>query len=356
MTDDTAIPDSGEIRDLASQTESEEVLLSWTIMKSLSRQIYQELVSRFDIPTVINVSNQFMIFGTKSSKILIFDLKQKLIAVLDPPLSKLLWLIVEFAVTSLGISYSQKLIVSGHESGHIFIWDRIKKSVVKAISPIPSSMFKESLDGHLASSSILHIAFLGQKDRFISADDTVLYILQINFKGTAFYHEFNQLILMYSITSTRIHNHPREHTLPTTIYNVKGIPFRYIKSDGMRMVALTTPYKLVIMNMKPSPWIVFRFFWESDGQNETKTVSSSCVSWLPIRRGKYIIFMQGESKLPKLAVSFGSKIIVLDIFYDQDSFGSVIQSEISITINKEWKISENIVYMEWMTETVIFYL
>lgn len=77
-----------DVRDLASQTETEEVLLSWTIMKSLSRQIYQELVSRFDVPTVFSVSSQFIVIGTKSSTILVFDLKQKLTAILDPPLSK----------------------------------------------------------------------------------------------------------------------------------------------------------------------------------------------------------------------------------------------------------------------------
>jgi hypothetical protein len=76
-------------------------------------------------------------------------------------------------VTCLGISYSQKLIVSGHESGHIFIWDRFKKIVIKAIPPIPSNGFQENLDGHLASCAIIHITFVGQKDRFISADDMV---------------------------------------------------------------------------------------------------------------------------------------------------------------------------------------
>jgi hypothetical protein len=61
-------------------------------------------------------------------------------------------------------------------------------------------------------------------------------------------------------------------------------------------------------------------------------------------------FILGEFKLPKLAVSFGSKIIVFDFYYSQD----VLQSEISMTIHKELKISETIVFMEWITETVIF--
>lgn len=79
------------VRDLASQTESEPFILSWSIMKSLSRQIYQELIERFGPPTVVKVAAQFITFGTKSSKILIFDLKQKLIGILDPPLRKILY-------------------------------------------------------------------------------------------------------------------------------------------------------------------------------------------------------------------------------------------------------------------------
>lgn len=49
------------------------------------------------------------------------------------------------------------------------------------------------------------------------------------------------------MNSTRIHNHPREHMRPTTIYNIKPLPSRYTNSDGMRMVAITTPYKVVIL-------------------------------------------------------------------------------------------------------------
>ena len=78
-------------------------------------------------------------------------------------------------MTALGINYSQKLIVSGHDSGHIFIWDIEKKTVIKTIKPIPLNIFKDGLDGHLATSSITHITFLGQKDRFVSADNRVLH-------------------------------------------------------------------------------------------------------------------------------------------------------------------------------------
>jgi WD40 repeat protein len=168
-------PVKQDVRDLALQTESEPYVLAWSAMKSLSRQIYQELIQRFGSPSVVKVGSEFIMFGTKSSKILLFDLKQKLIGILDPPLRKIIkvFIFLEFAVTALGISYSQKLIVSGHESGHIFVWDRFKKTVIKAILPIPSNGFNESLDGHLASSAIIHLTFVGQKDRFISADDTV---------------------------------------------------------------------------------------------------------------------------------------------------------------------------------------
>ena len=194
-------PVKQDVRDLALQTESEPYVLSWSVMKSLSRQIYHELISRFGSPTVVAVGKEFSSFGTSSSKILMFDLKQKLVGILDPPLREFTIITLaslkllctgaiisfsffffsfflsnklEFAVSSLGISYSQQLIVSGHESGHIFIWDRSKKSVIKAIPPIPSLIFQQGLDGHLASCAIIHITFVGQKNKFISADDMVI--------------------------------------------------------------------------------------------------------------------------------------------------------------------------------------
>ena len=145
-------------------------------MKSLSSQVFKELISRFGSPTVLRVCSKFMIVGTMSCAILVFDSCQKLIGILDPPLSKITRNnYIEFAVTALGISFSQKMIVSGHESGHIFIWDLQKKLVLKAIPSIPSDRFQESVDGHLSNSSIIHLTFLGQKDRFISADDSVFY-------------------------------------------------------------------------------------------------------------------------------------------------------------------------------------
>ncbi len=78
-----------DVRDLALQTESEPYVLSWSVMKGLSRQIYQELIQRFGSPSVVKVASEFIMFGTKSSKILMFDLKQKLVGILDPPLRKI---------------------------------------------------------------------------------------------------------------------------------------------------------------------------------------------------------------------------------------------------------------------------
>jgi hypothetical protein len=49
---------------------------------------------------------------------------------------------------------------------------------------------------------------------------------------------------MYYINSTRIHNHPRELCRTTVIYNIKSLPSRYLNSDGMGMIAMTTPYKV----------------------------------------------------------------------------------------------------------------
>ena len=107
------------------------------------------------------------------------------------------------------------------------------------------------------------------------------------------------------------------------------------------------------MNMKPSPWIVFRYYWAADGHNETKTISCASISWMPISKGTFALcLITGETKMPQMAVSFGPRIIIFDISYNQDAIESDLQSKISIGICKEWSIDENIVYMEWITGNV----
>ncbi len=103
-------------------------------------------------------------------------------------------------MTCLVVTYTQKLLVAGYDNGHIILWDIPKKQVLKIISPlILEDMEKNGQDGHLFGHRIVHITFVGPKERFVSADEKVEKLLaqeEILFTQVSFYTR-----VMHSITS-----------------------------------------------------------------------------------------------------------------------------------------------------------
>ena len=141
------------------------------------------------------------------------------------------------ALTCSALSHSQKLIVTGYKSGHLILWDLSLRTPLKLLPPILNTVPMKK-DGHIQGNSILHVAFVGPKDRFVSADA----------QGHAFYHAFNKYILLQSWTYQRIHNRLGEKNVLTTVYAMEALPHldRVVYPGAEhRLVALSTPFKVV---------------------------------------------------------------------------------------------------------------
>ena len=169
-------------------------------------------------------------------------------------------------------------------------------------------------------------------------------------QGSAFYHVFNRLVVMNTLSSTRIHSHPTPQTLKTTIFALQGLPHVSLKypGDELRLVAMATPYKMSIMNMKPMPQIIHRIYWEKEISE--KVVSIACLSWLPAKRKK------GSNEIlnPKLAASFGTHILILNLDWDEEQTKSVdaISAAIKITKETSFCIDSPCVALQWINRQV----
>lgn len=77
-------------------------------------------------------------------------------------------------MTCLVVTYTQKLLVAGYDSGHIILWDIPRKQFLKVIVPVTADEGdQKGVDGHMVGHRIVHLAFVGPKERFVSADEKV---------------------------------------------------------------------------------------------------------------------------------------------------------------------------------------
>ena len=70
------------------EMESIPFILSFAGLTRLSKQVYEELLNRFGMPAVAKFSSKYIVIGTRISYIMVFDLNQRIVGILDPPLSK----------------------------------------------------------------------------------------------------------------------------------------------------------------------------------------------------------------------------------------------------------------------------
>ena len=226
-----------------------------------------------------------------------------------------IYLAVEIgSVTSLAISADHTTIACGHSQGYIVVWDINKPShPVRVIDPIPASQASKSLnaqqqqqqqqqalrkEGHVKGAAILHIGFVGvKKSEIVSGDD----------QGMAFYHVLYKVVMVNAVDTTRIlgryqnlyfpgldHTHhginggtgsvsmtggdillpkPRK---PSTVFAMQPLPLGQIAhpAENFGLVALLTPYKMIIVGLKPAPQTQYKYL-------KPKSASTVTISSIP---------------------------------------------------------------------------
>lgn len=201
------------------------------------------------------------------------------------------------------------------------MWDIRKPShPVRTIDPISPSQVVGALsapqqqvprkEGHVKGTSILHIGFVGvKKSDIVSGDD----------QGMAFYHALYKVIMVNAVDTTRILGRYQNLTLtpeiqraqtvaanarlklqstpsiqskprrPSTVFAMQPLPLGQIPhpAENFGLVALLTPYKMIIVGLKPTPQTLYKFLKpklhvDQPSQSKVNVESlSGCLAWLP---------------------------------------------------------------------------
>lgn len=268
------------------------------------------------------------------------------------------------SVTSLAISADHTTIACGHSQGYIVVWDIRKPShPVRTIDPISPSQVIGALsapqqqvprkEGHVKGTSILHIGFVGvKKSDIVSGDD----------QGMAFYHALYKVLLVNAVDTTRILGRYQNLTLtpevaarlptpqpkpkrPSTVFAMQPLPLGQIPhpAENFGLVALLTPYKMIIVGLKPTPQTLYKFLkpklvdHKLESQVNVESLSG-CLAWLPS--------IKSDAADPMLAFAWGNHLFILRVSQNGRPLKKGAQLEF-VKVG-EWKSKEAIVSIQWI--------
>ena len=257
-------------------------------------------------------------------------------------------------ITALAISADHSTVAGGHDSGDIFTWE-ISRSArpFLHIPPIPVNQVEtRTSDGHISGSSVIHIGFLGTRRTAVVSADT---------RGMAFSHlatrgmgAVGRTVKTVRILGRYPQNNPVDTRprKPSSVLAFSPLPLGNVEqaSDSMGLVAMLTPYLLVIVSTTP----VAQTQHKAPRPKEVPAHSAmtGALAWFPAIRLKG---KDSQTSNTKLAYCWSNVLTVLE----------VTEAEIDDTVDRDrppslvfrarsrWKADEAIVAVQWLSRSVI---
>ncbi|KAI7897400.1 Golgi CORVET complex core vacuolar protein 8-domain-containing protein [Mucor mucedo] len=336
----------------------------WTPLKKISDQLYSDAIKGESGLISVMVVSGVIAIGTTRSLVFVYDYSQNLKCILGDSTRA-----IELgSVTSLAVSADHTTIACGHSQGYIVIWDiRKPASPLRTINPISVNQVIGTLsnphqnvsrsEGHVKGTSVLHVGFVGvKKSDLVSADD----------QGMAFHHLLYTIIMVNGVATTRILGRyqnlslfpeveraqhvaasarlrlhlptstPIKQRRPNTVFAMQPMPLGQIPhpTENFGLVALLTPYKMIIVGIKPSLQTLYKFLKpkavkhpdhrihaEEDRSKANIEPLSGCLAWLPvIKLGPNTTSKdQNLPSDPMLAFAWGDHLFILRVSVDNDT-------------------------------------
>ncbi|KAL9118093.1 MAG: hypothetical protein Q9187_005365 [Circinaria calcarea] len=311
-------------------------VIRWTKLRKITGQAFSESGKRnFGRPTCIAISSSIAL-GTSRGIILIFDYHQNLKGIIGPGTK----------------------VAGGHATGNIFTWEiaRPAKPFLYIPSTDRSRARGSEFDGHVSGVAILHLGFLGTRHTaLVSADD----------KGMAFSHLATRGmgLVARSIRTTRILGRYPDFTpdvpptkKPSSVLAFSPLPLGVTEhsTDLMGLVALLTPYLLVIVSTTPVAQTQHKV--TKPKEIAVHGAMSAALAWFPAVQDVEGDALDSES-LPKikLAYCWSNVLMLLDVMdmdvsrmNDKDK-----PPELHFKPRKRWKAEEAIVAIQWLSRSVL---
>ncbi|POG71025.1 Golgi CORVET complex core vacuolar protein 8-domain-containing protein [Rhizophagus irregularis DAOM 181602=DAOM 197198] len=339
----------------------------WSPMAKLSEQLYSN--QHAGLATVLAVSGVIAV-GTIRGLIMVYDFSQTLKCVLGTTVNAFEQ---HGAVTSLAISSDHTQIVSGHAQGFILIWDLQRPmNPVRSISPIsPAVAAGGRKEGHIRGSSILHVGFVGmRKNGIVSGDD----------HGMAFYHNLYKVMLVNATETTRILGSyptqtsasqasvPSKPRRPSTVFGLSPLPLGQTPhgSESFGLVAMLTPYKMIIVSTKPTPQTQYKYLKPKNVSTDSSTSKSiaGCLAWFPADKFQLNDDSPTEYTDPLLAFSWGHHLTILKVTAVPLSAAELSKKRrrpehdvrLEFTRVGDWKSRNGIVALQWLSSQILLIL
>lgn len=354
---------SSQFSQISSQGASEDSdalqapwdVVKWTKLRKITGQAFSEAGKRnFGRPTCCAVSALIAV-GTSRGLILGFDYHQTLKIIIGQGTKA-----TECgSVTSLAIAADYSTIASGHANGHIFTWEINRPSQpFLRIPPIARASLQQSKhpDGHLESTAILHIGFLGTRHTALVSADA---------GGMAFSHLASRGLgpVTRSIKSTRllgryppVDPQAERGRKPSSVLAFSPLPLGNVEqpTDSLGLTALLTPYLLVIVSTTPIAQTQFKY--PRPKEMSPHGALSGCLAWFPAVKLK--ASSDGTDRgtsVTKLVYCWSNLLTVLDVKVSPRQEGEDVNKPPSLEFNprSRWRADEAIVAVQWLSRSVL---
>lgn len=306
---------------------------------------------QFGRPTCIVIAASIAL-GTSKGIILVFDYNQNLKSVIGPGTKA----IESGSVTSISISADHSTIAGGHASGNIFTWEAARPAKpFLHVPPVDRSRNPDG-DGHTLGVKILHIGFLGMRHTALaSADD----------KGMAFSHLATRGlgVVARSIKTTRILGRYPDKTAnavskrkPSSVLAFSPLPLGNAEqtADAMGLVAMLTPYLLVVVSTTPIAQTQFKA--PRPKEVTAHGAMTAALAWFPSVKLKTKDPATSEAYSPvKLVYCWSNILSVLDVVEVESSAsgGKGEPPSLQMKPRNRWRAEEAIVSVQWLSRSVL---
>ncbi|KAK3829853.1 MAG: Golgi CORVET complex core vacuolar protein 8-domain-containing protein [Linnemannia elongata] len=295
----------------------------WTPLLKLSDQLFSDdIKASSGLGTCIAVSNIIAV-GTSRGSILVYSTTQALMGIFGNPQ----YALEHGSVCSIAISSDNTYMVAGHSLGSVIVWNVSKPNTPsRIIPPIAKDVALSGRKlGHIRGSAVLNVSFVGiKRAEVVSADD----------QGMSFHHLLYKVMMVNAVETTRLLGKypspkfargyegrgavgaPRQ----STVFGMGVLPYGQIPhpADSAGLVALLTPFKLLIVCVKPQPQTLFKFVRPKELQSrdgESTAVISGNLAWFPAAKSQRAQGQDGEvvETNPMLAFSWNRHLYIFQV-------------------------------------------
>lgn len=325
-------------------------MIRWTKLRKITGQAFSEVGKRnFGRPTCVAISTNIII-GTSKGLVLVFDYQQNHKGIIGPGTQA-----AECGpVTSLAVSADHSTLASGHADGHIFTWEILRAArPFLQISPVIHSQAQaRTSDGHVRGAPVLHLGFLGTRHTaLVSADGRGMAFSHLATRGMGAVGrtvKTTRILGRYSDLVTRT-TKPRK---PSAVLAFAPLPLGNVEqaSDAVGLVAMMTPYLLVIVSTTPIAQTQYKV--ARPKEIRAHGAMSAALAWFPA------IKLKGrgtEVSRNKLVYCWSNMLMVLEVDEVEPSEPTDKEKppEFQFQTRTRWTTEEAIVAVQWLSRSVL---